>query len=144
MRQRAYLEISKRANPGSAVLAFERRSMWTQHIRGGVLAGSSSVKCPRIHSLTKTQSVGRCGKCRQSLVLGRTGFDVRVHASAAVSLGDGKTEKRPSFPFCKIAGQEDMKLALLLNIVDRNIGGVLIMGDRGTGKSMAVRGDFRI
>jgi hypothetical protein len=44
------------------------------------------------------------------------------------------------FPFVKIVGQEDMKLALMLNVVDSRIGGVLIMGDRGTGKSVAVRG----
>jgi len=43
------------------------------------------------------------------------------------------------FPFVKIVGQEDMKLALQLNVVDARIGGVLIMGDRGTGKSVAVR-----
>ena len=47
--------------------------------------------------------------------------------------------KKPCFPFVKIAGQEDMKLALCLNVVDPNIGGCLIMGDRGTGKSVAVR-----
>jgi magnesium chelatase subunit I len=46
--------------------------------------------------------------------------------------------KKPCFPFVKIAGQEDMKLALCLNVVDPNIGGCLIMGDRGTGKSVAV------
>ena len=45
----------------------------------------------------------------------------------------------PALPFVKLAGQEDMKLALLLNVVDSSIGGVLIMGDRGTGKSVAVR-----
>ncbi len=47
--------------------------------------------------------------------------------------------RRPNFPFARIAGQSDMKLALLLNVVDPGIGGVLIMGDRGCGKSVAVR-----
>ncbi|KAL6762314.1 magnesium chelatase subunit I [Haematococcus lacustris] len=50
-----------------------------------------------------------------------------------------KATKNPSFPFTKIADQAEMKLALLLNVVDPNIGGVLVMGDRGTGKSVAVR-----
>src|SRR3954453_11733100 len=44
-----------------------------------------------------------------------------------------------SYPFTAIVGQEEMKLALLLNVVDPLIGGVLIMGHRGTGKSTAVR-----
>lgn len=44
----------------------------------------------------------------------------------------------PAFPFVRLAGQEDMKLSLLLNVIDSRIGGVLIMGDRGTGKSVAV------
>jgi magnesium chelatase subunit D len=46
---------------------------------------------------------------------------------------------RKNFPFTAIVGQEEMKLALLLNVVDPLIGGVLIMGHRGTGKSTAVR-----
>jgi magnesium chelatase subunit D len=43
------------------------------------------------------------------------------------------------YPFAAIVGQRDMQLALVLNIVDPLIGGVLIMGHRGTGKSTAVR-----
>nr|AYC63805.1 Mg chelatase subunit e [Dichotomosiphon tuberosus] len=46
---------------------------------------------------------------------------------------------RPIFPFTAIVGQSEMKLALLLNVIDPKIGGVMIMGDRGTGKSTAVR-----
>src|SRR5215213_11113877 len=45
-----------------------------------------------------------------------------------------------AYPFTAIVGQEEMKLALVLNLVDPLIGGVLIMGHRGTGKSTAVRG----
>ena len=47
--------------------------------------------------------------------------------------------QRPVFPFTAIVGQEEMKLALLLNVIDPKIGGVMIMGDRGTGKSTTVR-----
>jgi magnesium chelatase subunit I len=43
------------------------------------------------------------------------------------------------FPFTAIVGQEEMKLALLLNVIDPKIGGVMIMGDRGTGKSTTIR-----
>ncbi|HUQ34043.1 MAG TPA: magnesium chelatase ATPase subunit I, partial [Pyrinomonadaceae bacterium] len=45
----------------------------------------------------------------------------------------------PVYPFTAIVGQDEMKLALLLNVIDASIGGVLIMGHRGTGKSTAVR-----
>ena len=43
------------------------------------------------------------------------------------------------FPFSAIVGQDEMKLAILCAAVDARIGGVLIFGDRGTGKSTAVR-----
>nr|CRF40055.1 Mg chelatase subunit e [Laurencia snackeyi] len=46
---------------------------------------------------------------------------------------------RPIFPFTAIVGQEEMKLALILNVIDPKIGGVMIMGDRGTGKSTTIR-----
>lgn len=49
-----------------------------------------------------------------------------------------RAQRVPSFPFVRLAGQEEMKLALMLNVIDSRIGGVLIMGDRGTGKSVAV------
>jgi magnesium chelatase subunit I len=47
--------------------------------------------------------------------------------------------RRVVYPFTAIVGQEEMKLALLLSVIDANIGGVIIMGHRGTGKSTAVR-----
>ena len=47
--------------------------------------------------------------------------------------------ERPVFPFTAIIGQEQMKLALILNVIDPRIGGVMIMGDRGTGKSTTLR-----
>jgi magnesium chelatase subunit I len=44
-----------------------------------------------------------------------------------------------AFPFSAIVGQEEMKRALIIAAIDPTIGGVLIFGDRGTGKSTAVR-----
>ncbi|MEL6951220.1 MAG: magnesium chelatase ATPase subunit I [Pseudomonadota bacterium] len=46
---------------------------------------------------------------------------------------------RKPFPFTAIVGQDDMKRAILIAAVDLSVGGVLVFGDRGTGKSTAVR-----
>lgn len=43
------------------------------------------------------------------------------------------------FPFLALVGQQEMKLALLLTIINPNVGGVLLLGPRGTGKTTAVR-----
>ena len=43
------------------------------------------------------------------------------------------------FPFSAIVGQDEMKQAMILTAIDPGIGGVLVFGDRGTGKSTAVR-----
>lgn len=51
----------------------------------------------------------------------------------------GRAAPRQPFPFSAIVGQEAMKQAMVLTAIDPAIGGVLVFGDRGTGKSTAVR-----
>ena len=46
----------------------------------------------------------------------------------------------PLYPFAAIVGQDQVKLALMLNIIDPTIGGVLVRGEKGTAKTTAVRG----
>jgi len=44
------------------------------------------------------------------------------------------------YPFLAIVGQYEMKLALILTLINPNIGGVLLIGPRGTGKTTSIRG----
>lgn len=62
-----------------------------------------------------------------------------IAAQPHACVGASRLRQAVNFPFVKLVGQEEMKLALMLNVIDARIGGVLIMGDRGTGKSVAVR-----
>ena len=48
-------------------------------------------------------------------------------------------KRQVTFPFTAIIGQEEMKKALVLNVVNPRLGGVLIQGEKGTAKSTAVR-----
>ena len=55
--------------------------------------------------------------------------------AGSASIGSAK----PVFPFSAIVGQDEIKQALLISAVDPSVGGVLALGDRGTGKSTAIR-----
>lgn len=56
------------------------------------------------------------------------------------SRDDQGLDDGPRFPFLALVGQEELKLALMLSIINRQVGGVLLIGPRGTGKTTAVRG----
>ncbi|MGB9753630.1 magnesium chelatase ATPase subunit I [Roseiflexus castenholzii] len=64
--------------------------------------------------------------------------------TTSVETQNGKTTDSgfttlPVYPFTAIVGQAELKLALLLCVIDPTIGGVMVMGHRGTAKSTAVR-----
>jgi magnesium chelatase subunit I len=65
--------------------------------------------------------------------------DSRSNPIEPIDDGPAGEMVRAVYPFSAIIGQEEMKLALELAVVDSNIGGVMIFGHRGTGKSTAVR-----
>ena len=67
--------------------------------------------------------------------------DVLAFSPSLTSVNTALTSvtRRAVFPFTAIVGQDEMKLALMLNVIDPKIGGVMIMGDRGTGKSTTIR-----
>ncbi|KAE7995806.1 hypothetical protein FH972_000573 [Carpinus fangiana] len=111
---------------------------------------SSTGSKPSISSLTLTpgQSNGRkfYGGIGIHGKRGRSQFRVAV-TNVATDINSveqaqniaAKESQRPVYPFAAIVGQDEMKLCLLLNVIDPKIGGVMIMGDRGTGKSTTVR-----
>src|SRR5574342_1345270 len=52
---------------------------------------------------------------------------------------EGRVTESLPFPYLAIVGQQEMKLALLLGLVNPNVGGILLVGPRGTAKTTAVR-----
>lgn len=52
---------------------------------------------------------------------------------------DGRIIEPTPFPFLAIVGQTEMKLALLLGLINPNVSGILLIGPRGTAKTTAVR-----
>jgi len=64
----------------------------------------------------------------------RTGDAEEPYVSVSV------TSSRPGFPLAAVVGAEEAKLALVLAAADRNIGGVLLRGHKGSAKSTLARG----
>ena len=62
-----------------------------------------------------------------------------VRAMVDYEMEDSGLAESIPFPFLALVGQNQMKLALLLSLLNPNLGGVLLIGPRGTGKSTAVR-----
>lgn len=111
----------------------------------------------RRESLCRRKRRGRVGgrraERRRRATAGATAFPTRAAATAVgeahadggsggeAEFGDADEiyRRRPPFPFVCIGGQEAMRRALLVNAVDPAVGGVILLGDRGTGKSIAVK-----
>jgi magnesium chelatase subunit I len=73
---------------------------------------------------------------------------MRIAMAAPLVSGQGQLKAQnskpiaggtPTYPFAAIVGQAELKLALQLCVIDPTIGGVMVMGHRGTAKSTAVR-----
>ena len=56
---------------------------------------------------------------------------------------EGRVTEALPFPFLAIVGQQEMKLALLLGLINPNIGGILLIGPRGTAKTTGAGGGDR-
>lgn len=127
----------------AAVAAVSASSSTTKqaHLNGstGVLACRRSSFCQGASSRV-SWSRCRSGERRAGRALRIN--NVAIPVKEQENLTDNAAsegEARPVFPFTAIVGQEEMKMCLILNVIDPKIGGVMIMGDRGTGKSTTVR-----
>ncbi|CAM6119386.1 unnamed protein product [Calypogeia fissa] len=110
----------------------------------GVRSGGAGSAAPRSFlRATKLQGrplvAQRSGKKVQRRTCVVTNVATAEPQAPAAAEKVSKDNARPVFPFTAIVGQEEMKLCLILNVIDPKIGGVMIMGDRGTGKSTTVR-----
>ncbi|OVA04259.1 Magnesium chelatase [Macleaya cordata] len=110
-------------------------------------SSSTPKPSPLISSISSTtgQIYGRKFSIGSPVKKGRSQFHFSV-SNVATDISPptqaqklAKESQRPVYPFAAIVGQDEMKLCLLLNVIDPKIGGVMIMGDRGTGKSTTVR-----
>jgi magnesium chelatase subunit I len=84
---------------------------------------------------TTTKEMGPSIRSLKELIEAASG---RAVGSYSEQEDSGKAEILP-FPFLALVGQTEMKLALLLSLINPSVGGVLLIGPRGTGKTTAIR-----
>ncbi|NTW56403.1 MAG: magnesium chelatase ATPase subunit I [Chlorobiaceae bacterium] len=97
--------------------------------------------------MSQTETVAKKSAAKKTVakktVAAKEKADQAVNATAPEAVKPAKASSKKksgqAFPFTAIVGQEEMKLSLILNIIDPRVGGVLVMGHRGTGKSTTVR-----
>jgi magnesium chelatase subunit I len=84
---------------------------------------------------TTTKEMGSSIRSLKELIEAASG---RALGSFSEQEDSGRAEILP-YPFLALVGQTEMKLALLLSLINPNVGGVLLIGPRGTGKTTAIR-----
>ncbi|CAL6311357.1 unnamed protein product [Bathycoccus prasinos] len=112
--------------------------MWLTFFTMNSAVNSLPIKVQSLQSSKIARNSTRGTYRLKRFVRSKHGF--RTYASGS-EVPEVKVEEtaRPVYPFSAIIGQEEMKFAALMNIIDPNIGGIMVMGDRGTGKSTTVR-----
>jgi len=109
----------------------------TRGARGTLRAADRAAGRARTRS--RRDNAGGAQKRAQGPGRGRRDCAAVAEPQTANAQAEEDRDARPVYPLTAIVGQEEMKLALCLNVIDPKIGGVMIMGDRGTGKSTTVR-----
>ncbi len=91
---------------------------------------------PEIDSAPEGEKPARHFRSLKDLLDFASGKDL---AKSMEQMGDAGIAEPLPFPFLALVGQGEMKLALMLGLINPNIGGILLVGPRGTGKTTAVR-----